>query len=280
MNCGIIKKNLQKEVTQVRQDNLHDLQEKKEKAILVLLPEPKEIWQESELYQELAELSRTAGLEVVDTLLQHRAAPDAAYYLGKGKLEELRQLCLAREADCVIFDHSLSPSQLYNLGKALEVKVLDKTMLILDIFAQRARSKEGKLQVELAQANYLLPRLLGQGINLSRQGGGAKKGGVGTRGPGETKLETDRRRIRQRIQFVQQELKEVQKHRAVQQKSKLRNGLPLIALVGYTNAGKSSLLNCITDADIYAEDQLFATLDPTTRAFYLPNGSKALLTIQ
>lgn len=278
MNCGIIKKNLQKEVTQVRQDNLHDLQEKKEKAILVLLPEPKEIWQESELYQELAELSRTAGLEVVDTLLQHRAAPDAAYYLGKGKLEELRQLCLAREADCVIFDHSLSPSQLYNLGKALEVKVLDKTMLILDIFAQRARSKEGKLQVELAQANYLLPRLLGQGINLSRQGGGAKKGGVGTRGPGETKLETDRRRIRQRIQFVQQELKEVQKHRAVQQKSKLRNGLPLIALVGYTNAGKSSLLNCITDADIYAEDQLFATLDPTTRAFYLPNGSKALLT--
>lgn len=169
----------------MRQDNLHDLQEKKEKAILVLLPEPKEIWQESELYQELAELSRTAGLEVVDTLLQHRAAPDAAYYLGKGKLEELRQLCLAREADCVIFDHSLSPSQLYNLGKALEVKVLDKTMLILDIFAQRARSKEGKLQVELAQANYLLPRLLGQGINLSRQGGGAKKGGVGTRGPGK-----------------------------------------------------------------------------------------------
>ena len=134
---------------------------------------------------------RTAGLEVVDTLLQHRAAPDAAYYLGKGKLEELRQLRLARKPIVLFLHHSLSPSQLYNLGKALEVKVLDKTMLILDIFAQRARSKEGKLQVELAQANYLLPRLLGQGINLSRQGGGAKKGGVGTRGPGESKLETD-----------------------------------------------------------------------------------------
>ena len=257
---------------------LHDLTEQKEKAILVLLPEPREEWQEEDLYQELAELSDTAGLEVVDHLIQHRSAPDAAYYLGKGKLEELRQLCLAREADCVIFDHSLSPSQLYNLGKVLDTKVLDKTMLILDIFAQRARSREGKLQVELAQANYLLPRLLGQGMNLSRQGGGAKKGGVGTRGPGETKLETDRRRIRQRIQMIQQDLKEVQKHRAVQQKSKLRNGLPLIALVGYTNAGKSSLLNSLTDDNIYAEDQLFATLDPTTRAFYLPNGSKALLT--
>ena len=229
---------------------LHDLTEQKEKAILVLLPEPREEWQEEDLYQELAELSDTAGLEVVDHLIQHRSAPDAAYYLGKGKLEELRQLCLAREADCVIFDHSLSPSQLYNLGKVLDTKVLDKTMLILDIFAQRARSREGKLQVELAQANYLLPRLLGQGMNLSRQGGGAKKGGVGTRGPGETKLETDRRRIRQRIQMIQQDLKEVQKHRAVQQKSKLRNGLPLIALVGYTNAGKSSLLNSLTDDNI------------------------------
>lgn len=259
-------------------DTLHEVTEQREKAILVLLPEPREVWQEEELYQELAELSRTAGLDVVEHLVQHRSAPDAAYYLGKGKLEELRQLCLAYEADCVIFDHSLSPSQLYNLGKALDVKVLDKTMLILDIFAQRARSREGKLQVELAQATYLLPRLLGQGMNLSRQGGGAKKGGVGTRGPGETKLETDRRRIRQRIQMVQQELQEVQKQRAVQQKSKLRNGLPLIALVGYTNAGKSSLLNSLTDEQIYAEDQLFATLDPTTRAFYLPNGSKALLT--
>jgi GTP-binding protein HflX len=151
-------------------------------------------------------------------------------------------------------------------------------MLILDIFAQRARSREGKLQVELAQASYLLPRLLGQGVNLSRQGGGSKSGGVGTRGPGETKLETDRRRIRQRIQMIQDELGEVRKHREVQQKNKLRNNLPLVALVGYTNAGKSSLLNALTDDEIYVQDQLFATLDPTTRAFYLPNGTKALLT--
>ena len=151
-------------------------------------------------------------------------------------------------------------------------------MLILDIFAQRARSREGKLQVELAQASYLLPRLLGQGVNLSRQGGVSKSGGVGTRGPGETKLETDRRRIRQRIQMIQDELGEVRKHREVQQKNKLRNNLPLVALVGYTNAGKSSLLNALTDDEIYVQDQLFATLDPTTRAFYLPNGTKALLT--
>lgn len=262
----------------VAREQFHDITEQKEKAILVLLPEPKESWQEEELYQELVELSRSAGLEVVDCFVQHRSTPDAAYCLGKGKLEEVRQGCYTWNADCVIFDRTLSPSQLYNLGSTLEVKVLDKTMLILDIFAQRARSREGKLQVELAQAAYLLPRLLGQGINLSRQGGGSKGGGIGTRGPGETKLETDRRRIRQRIQMIQQELQEVRKHRAVQQKNKLRNGLPLIALVGYTNAGKSSLLNRLADEHIYAENQLFATLDPTTRAFHLPNGSKALLT--
>lgn len=259
-------------------EQFHDMEEKRERAILVLLPDQNETWQEEELYEELRELSDTAGLDVVDCLVQHRNAPDAAYCIGKGKLTELSTLCVARDADCVIFDHPLSPSQLHNLTTALDAKVLDKTMLILDIFAQRARSREGKLQVELAQATYLLPRLLGQGVNLSRQGGGSKSGGVGTRGPGETKLETDRRRIRQRIQMIQQELQDVRKHRDVQQKNKLRNGLPLVALVGYTNAGKSSLLNRITDDSIYVQDQLFATLDPTTRAFYLPNGSKALLT--
>ncbi|MBO5140179.1 MAG: GTPase HflX [Peptococcaceae bacterium] len=257
---------------------MHEMEERRERAILVFTPEQNETWQEEELYEELKELSNTAGLDVVDYLVQHRNAPDAAYCIGKGKLEELSALCAARDADCVIFDHPLSPSQLHNLTTALDAKVLDKTMLILDIFAQRARSREGKLQVELAQASYLLPRLLGQGVNLSRQGGGSKSGGVGTRGPGETKLETDRRRIRQRIQMIQQELEEVRKHREVQQKNKLRNNLPLVALVGYTNAGKSSLLNRLTDDNIYVQDQLFATLDPTTRAFYLPNGTKALLT--
>jgi len=259
-------------------EQMHDMEECRERAILVLLPDQNETWLEEELYEELKELSNTAGLDVVDYLVQHRNTPDAAYCIGKGKLEELSVLCTARDADCVIFDHPLSPSQLHNLTMALDAKVLDKTMLILDIFAKRARSREGKLQVELAQATYLLPRLLGQGVNLSRQGGGSKSGGVGTRGPGETKLETDRRRIRQRIQMIQQELQEVRKHREVQQKNKLRNGLPLVALVGYTNAGKSSLLNRIADDAIYVQDQLFATLDPTTRAFYLPNGSKALLT--
>lgn len=259
-------------------EQMHEMEERRERAILVFTPEQNETWQEEELYEELKELSNTAGLDVVDYLVQHRNAPDAAYCIGKGKLEELSALCAARDADCVIFDHPLSPSQLHNLTTALDAKVLDKTMLILDIFAQRARSREGKLQVELAQASYLLPRLLGQGVNLSRQGGGSKSGGVGTRGPGETKLETDRRRIRQRIQMIQQELEEVRKHREVQQKNKLRNNLPLVALVGYTNAGKSSLLNRLTDDNIYVQDQLFATLDPTTRAFYLPNGTKALLT--
>ena len=259
-------------------EQMHEMEERRERAILVFTPEQNETWQEEELYEELKELSNTAGLDVVDYLVQHRNAPDAAYCIGKGKLEELSALCAARDADCVIFDHPLSPSQLHNLTTALDAKVLDKTMLILDIFVQRARSREGKLQVELAQASYLLPRLLGQGVNLSRQGGGSKSGGVGTRGPGETKLETDRRRIRQRIQMIQQELEEVRKHREVQQKNKLRNNLPLVALVGYTNAGKSSLLNRLTDDNIYVQDQLFATLDPTTRAFYLPNGTKALLT--
>ncbi len=259
-------------------EQMHEMEEKRERAILVFLPDQQETWLEEELYEELKELSTTAGLDVVDYLVQHRNTPDAAYCIGKGKLDELSTLCAARDADCVIFDHPLSPSQLHNLTTVLDAKVLDKTMLILDIFAQRARSREGKLQVELAQASYLLPRLLGQGVNLSRQGGGSKSGGVGTRGPGETKLETDRRRIRQRIQMIQQELQEVRRHREVQQKNKLRNNLPLVALVGYTNAGKSSLLNRITDDDIYVQDQLFATLDPTTRAFYLPNGSKALLT--
>ena len=239
---------------------------------------PKEVWPEEELYQELVALSNTAGLQVVDYLVQHRRVPDSTYYIGKGKLEEVQQACLAWDVDCVIFDHALSPSQLYHLGEELGVKVLDKTMLILDIFAQRARSKEGKLQVELAQSIYLLPRLLGQGMNLSRQGSVSKGNGVGTRGPGETKLETDRRRIHQRIQTIQHALEEVRRHRAIQQKRKRKNRLPLISIIGYTNAGKSSLLNILTEEQIYVEDQLFATLDPTTRSFLLPNSSQVLLT--
>lgn len=244
----------------------------REKAILVFLLGQRDIWSEEDRQKELIELGHTAGLTVVGVLVQRRSIPDSAFCVGKGKLEELQQLCEAQEADCIVFDCVLSPSQLFHLSKIFMQKILDKTMLILDIFAQRARSREGKLQVELAQATYLLPRLSGQGIQLSRQGGGSKSGGVGTRGPGETKLEMDRRRVRQRIQTIQRELKDVRRHRAVQQKNKLRNEIPLIAFVGYTNAGKSSLLNCLTEEQIYAADQLFATLDPTTRAFYLPSG--------
>jgi len=250
----------------------------REKAILVFLLGQRDIWSEEDRQKELIELGHTAGLTVVGLLVQRRSIPDSAFCVGKGKLEELQQLCEAQEADCIVFDCVLSPSQLFHLSKIFMQKILDKTMLILDIFAQRARSREGKLQVELAQATYLLPRLSGQGIQLSRQGGGSKSGGVGTRGPGETKLEMDRRRVRHRIQTIQRELKDVRRHRAVQQKNKLRNEIPLIAFVGYTNAGKSSLLNCLTEEQIYAADQLFATLDPTTRAFYLPSGQKALLT--
>lgn len=261
----------------MHQKQIYENDTEKEKAVLALVLLDDVHWETEDIIAELEELSTTAGLAVVGHLIQNRLRPDPAYYLGKGKLAELQELCQQKEADCVVFEKALSPSQLNNLANFLQCKVIDKTALILDIFAQRARSREGKLQVALAQANYLLPRLMGQGISLSRQGG-ASKGGVGTRGPGETKLEMDRRNIRQRIQVIQQELEEVKKQRSVQQKSKLKNQLPLLALVGYTNAGKSSLLNCLTDDHIYAEDQLFATLDTTTRSFYLPNGSKCLIT--
>lgn len=245
-----------------------------ERAILVaVMNNQTEAWEEAEILAELKELSRTAGLVVVDELTQKKDRPDAALYLGRGKLEELSLLCQNSHADCVVFEKPLSPSQQNNLSQILGRKVLDKTTLILDIFAQRARSKEGKLQVELAQLNYLLPRLTGRGVEMSRLGGG-----VGTRGPGETKLESDKRHIRRRIEAIEAELKAVRRHRAVQSKNKLKNGLPSVALVGYTNAGKSSLLNALVDEQIYAEDQLFATLDTTTRALALPNGTKALLT--
>ena len=254
-----------------------ELTETKEKAVLVFVWLGKENWEKQQIQMELEELCKTAGLDVVGQVEQNLAAPNNRTYIGSGKLEELQLLLVETEADCVVFEQMLTPAQLHRLAELLPVKVIDKTMLILDIFAQRARSHEGKLQVELAQANYLLPRLLGQGISMSRQGGSAK-GGVGNRGPGETKLETDRRYLRRRITQIEQALKEVSRHRNVQQKQKLRQRIPLVALVGYTNAGKSSLLNCLTNENIYAENQLFATLDTTTRGLLLPNGTKALLT--
>jgi len=217
---------------------------------------------------ELAALAETAGSQVLEGLIQRRGRPDSATFIGRGKVDELRDVVLATGADTVICDGELSPSQLRNLEQQTKVKVVDRTALILDIFAQHAKSKEGKAQVELAQLQYLLPRLRGWGESLSRQGGGAgggAGGGVGTRGPGETKLETDRRRINQRIARLRREIKAMRTVRTTKRSRRASSGVPAVAIAGYTNAGKSSLLNRLTQAGVLVENALFATLDPTTR---------------
>jgi GTP-binding protein HflX len=244
-----------------------------ERAILAALtwPGPSAAGAE-EFRRELGELAATAGATVVAAVHQRREAPDARYYLGEGKLEELHLLVHGEGVDLLICDDELTPTQQRELEAKLEIRVIDRARLILDIFAQRARTKEAQLQVELAQLEYLLPRLTGRGVALSRLGGG-----IGTRGPGETKLETDRRRIRRRIAGLRRELREVQKQRTVQRKERVASGLPIVALVGYTNVGKSTLLNRLTEAGVLAEDKLFATLDPTVRRFTLPTGETLLL---
>ncbi|MBQ4518940.1 MAG: GTPase HflX [Clostridia bacterium] len=225
-----------------------------------------------ESMEELARLADTAGAQVVGTLVQNRPSPENATYLGEGKLEELRIACESLEATLVIFDSELSPIQLKNLEKELGLRVIDRSMLILDIFAARAQSSEGKIQVELAQLRYMLPRLMGIGTQLSRLGAG-----IGTRGPGETRLETDRRHIRRRIHHLQEELSEVRKHRELLRTGRAHDKSITVALAGYTNAGKSTLLNALTGAEVYAEDKLFATLDPTVRGFSLEDGRNILL---
>jgi len=226
-----------------------------------------------ESLNELNRLARTAGAEVAGTVLQKRPRPDPAHFVGRGKAEELAALCSAAGAGLLIFDQDLSPAQARNLENVTGVRVLDRTQIILDIFARRARTREGKLQVELAQLNYVLPRLTGRGTELSRLGGG-----IGTRGPGETKLETDRRRIRQRIADLQREIAEVRRHRQLLRRARKVAPVPLVALVGYTNAGKSSLLNALTGAVVSVEDRLFATLDPTSRQLRLPTNEVVVLT--
>ncbi len=223
--------------------------------------------------EELKQLVATAGGTPVATVTQRRDHPSPATYLGSGKLEEVRELAIAHQADVVIVDDELTPIQQRNLGEFLERRVLDRTQLILDIFAQRARTREGKLQVELAQLSYLLPRLSGLYTKFERQAGG-----IGLRGPGETKLEADRRQIRRRIADLNRELDEVRKHRRVQRANRVRTGFPTAALVGYTSAGKSTLLNALCGADVYADPKLFATLDPTTRRARLPGGRPILIT--
>ncbi len=221
---------------------------------------------------ELSELARTAGAEVICEMTQKREAPEAGTYLGRGKLEELAEYCENEKPDLVIVDGELTPAQQKNIETITDTRVIDRTTLILDIFAARALSGEGKLQVELAQLKYALPRLGGKGASMSRLGGG-----IGTRGPGETKLETDRRHIRRRISALSEDLKELEERRARHRERRKKDGVITVALVGYTNAGKSTLMNTLTDAGVLAENKLFATLDPTARALTLPDGSSVLL---
>jgi len=258
--------------------------------------------EESECDISLAELERlleTAGGRVFASMTQSRPTPDRTTYIGKGKVQELAQLCFDNEVDLVIFDCELSPMQIRNLEEQLvtarersdnrqvdakddptahHVRVIDRSMLILDIFAQRAKTGEGKLQVELAQLKYTAPRLIGKGVEMSRVGGTASGGGIGTRGLGESKLELDRRRLRERTAIIEAEISVLQKNRDTQRKQRDKSDIMKVAIAGYTNAGKSTLLNRLTGAGVLEEDKLFATLDPTTRKFALPNGLDILLT--
>ena len=247
---------------------------KQERALLIgLEKEGVSKWDLRDSMEELSELASSAGAEVVDTVTQKLQKPTAPYYIGKGKAEWIKGSLQDRQITSVIFNDELSPAQGRNLENLLARKVLDRTQLILDIFAQRARSREGRLQIELAQLQYLLPRLTRMWHHLSRQ-----TGGIGTRGPGETQLEVDRRRVQERIARLERELEAVRKTRAVQRQGRKRHQWPVAAVVGYTNAGKSTLLNLLTGADVVAADRLFATLDPTTRSFVLPNKQRVLLT--
>ena len=221
---------------------------------------------------ELYELTESAGAQPVGAMIQKREKPDGATCIGSGRLEELKEVCQSQEIDLIIFDCELSPTQIRNLEFETEVRIIDRTLLILDIFASRARSREGKLQVELAQLKYLLPRLTGKGAAMSRLGGG-----IGTRGPGESKLETDRRHIRRRLESLREQLAQVEQHRNQLRRRREKEGIITAAIVGYTNAGKSTLMNTLTDAGVLAEDKLFATLDPTSRALKLPNGVSVML---
>ena len=246
-------------------------QEQKERVILIAVAERQEEAEES--LDELEELAKTAGAETAARVIQIRETPHPATYIGKGKIDEVNALLYGTDATGVICDDELSPAQIGNLERMLDTKVMDRTLLILDIFAGRAYTKEGNIQVELAQLKYRASKLTGQGTALSRLGGG-----IGTRGPGEKKLEMDRRLIRRRISHLKAELRDVIRHREVQRKQRQRNHVPVICIVGYTNAGKSTLLNYLTNAGVLEENQLFATLDPTTKSLELGSGQTVLPT--
>ena len=221
---------------------------------------------------ELFELVKSAGAEPVAAVMQKRDKPDGATCVGSGRIEEIKEFCDNNEIDFLVFDTELTPTQIRNIEQATDVRTIDRTMLILDIFAIRAKSNEGKLQVELAQLKYLMPRLSGKGKEMSRLGGG-----VGTRGPGETKLETDKRHIRRKIEFLKSELEDIAGRRDRHRERRKKDGIITVAIVGYTNAGKSTLMNTLTQAGVLSEDKLFATLDPTSRALKLPNGASVMM---
>ncbi|MBX3136235.1 GTPase HflX [Candidatus Obscuribacterales bacterium] len=247
--------------------------EGEERAVLVgLINGQSDSWQVEDDLDELAQLARTAGATICGRITQARQQPHPKHFLGSGKVQEVALMAQELGANLVIIDQELSPTQQRNLEDMVGVKVLDRTELILDIFSQRAQTKEGKLQVELAQLKYLYPRLVGKGLLLSRLGGG-----IGTRGPGETKLEVDRRRIRSRINHLEKETERISSYRDTQRRQRVTQNLPVVALVGYTNSGKSTLLNALTKSDVFVENKLFATLDPTTRKTSLPDGSTVLI---
>jgi GTP-binding protein HflX len=247
----------------------HEVIPSHEQAIMIGIELP----HEPAYLSELEQLAGTAGALVVGTLTQKRPRPDPAYFIGSGKIEELKALIAARQANLIIFDHELSAAQTRNLERELGIKVIDRTELILDIFARHAKTREGKLQVELAQSQFRMSHLTGHGAGMSRLGGG-----IGTRGPGETKLEYDRRQIRSRISELKGEIQKIGRDRSLKREKRRRERIPLASIVGYTNAGKSTLLNALTRSDVLTENKLFATLDPTTRRLYLPSGRVVLLT--
>lgn len=249
---------------------MYDNKIKPDKALLVSV-DTGDYDAESSL-KELYELSESAGAIPIASIVQKRDKPNTATCVGSGRLEEIKEYCINNDIDIIIFDCELSPVQIKNLENYTNTQVIDRTMLILDIFALRAKSKEGKLQVELAQLKYMMPRLTGKGIELSRLGGG-----IGTRGPGETKLETDKRHIRRRMETLKAQLEDLEKHRYQIRKRRKKDGIITAAIVGYTNAGKSTLMNKFTEAGVLVKDQLFATLDPTSRALKLPSGVSVML---
>jgi len=252
---------------------MHSTARVADRALLVAAETPGALLPAEDSVQELAELARTAGAEVAGAMFQKLEHPNVATYIGSGKVEEVAAEAKRLGANVVLFDDELSPSQQRNLERVLGVKVIDRTALILDIFATRAQTREGRAQVELAQLQYLLPRLAGQWSHLERM-----EGAIGTRGPGETQIETDRRLIRGRISKIRRDLEEVRTQRELYRRRRARNNMPVVALVGYTNAGKSTLMRALSGADVLAEDKLFATLDPITRRVALPSGETVLLT--